>query len=108
MPATYDDVKEESIKIIDEFAVEDEVAANYLKPPASPKYSAKTSLASLGINAYVRKAITKSVSYRMRCRFGDSWKGVGASDLKDTETRGAFIRLMSGRTGVPVTFGEPT
>lgn len=107
--AKYSDVKEEAIRIIDEFATQHEVEKHYGQPKFKPRYSASSKLASLGINMWVRRAMPKRVSSRMYQRFGTAWKGVGITQLETVETIGAFIVLMCLLTGTPVDpFPEPT
>lgn len=107
MPS-YADVKAEAIRLVDLFAKDDEVVDGYGKPKTKPKYSAGTKLPTLGMNSYVRKAMVKSVDRQMREKFGNSWRGVGQSELKDADTIGAFIKLMCACTSVAVPHGEPS
>lgn len=64
---------------------------------------------SLGINVWVRRAMSKRVSARMHKRFGVKWKGVGITQLETVETIGAFVVLMCLLTGTQVgPHPEPT
>lgn len=101
MPS-YSDVKEEAIRIVDEFATKHNIEAEYGNPPHKPRYSASTRLPSVGINVWVRRAMPKLTSSRMRDRFGSAWQGIGASQLEPIETIGAFIELMCQQTLTPV------
>lgn len=104
----YTDVKQESVWLVDKFAADHDVIANYLKPPKKPRYSAETELATIGINKLVRHSMTKTVSAHMDSKFGKAWKGVGGGLLDPVETIGEFIELMCQQTGTVPTAGEPT
>lgn len=105
---TYNDVKNATIALLDEYSHDHEIVGGYGKPASNPKYSADTKLASVGINAYVRRAMMKPTNNYMREKFPDAWLAVGASDLVDPDTIGAFIKLMCACTSVAVPNGEPT
>lgn len=107
MPS-YSEVKTEAVRLVDLFAKDDEVVAGYGKPKTKPKYSAETKLPTLGMNAYVRKAMVKSVDRQMRAKFGSAWRAVGQGELKDADTIGKFVNLMCACTSVAVPHGEPS
>lgn len=107
MPDTYQQVKDATIALLTTYSHDHDIAAGYGMPLASPKYDADTKLASVGINAYVRKAITKQTNASMGARFS-KWVWVGPLDLADPDTIGAFIELMCLHARVGVPDGEPT
>lgn len=105
---TYEEVKKATIPLLDSYSHEHDIVGGYGKPTTKPAYSAKTKLATVGINAYVRRAMMKPTNNYMRGRFGSAWTSVGASELVDADTIGAFIELMCACTGIAVPNGEPT
>ena len=107
MPS-YIDVKTETISLLDTYSHSHDIVKGYGKPVAAPKFSATTRLATVGINAYVRRAMMKPTNEVMRGKFPASWKAVGASELSEQETIGGFIKLMCSCNSIAVPFGEPT
>jgi len=105
---TYNNVKNATIALLDKYSYDHEIVGGYGKTASNPKYSADTKLASVGINAYVRRAMMKPTNEYMREKFPDAWRAVGASDLVEPDTIGAFIKLMCACTSVAVPNGEPT
>ena len=105
---TYSAVKEETISLLNTYSHDHEIESGYGVPASKPKYSAQTKLASVGINAYVRRAMTTPTNTQMRESFPDAWQAVGVSEMVDPDTIGAFIVLMCAHTGVAVPFEEPT
>lgn len=105
---TYDEVKNATIRLLDKYSHDHDINDGYGKPASKPRYSAGTKLASVSINAYVRRALMKPTNKYMRENFGNAWQAVGASDLVEQETIGEFIKLMCACTSVVVPNGEPT
>jgi len=104
----YDDVKSATISLLDTYSHDHNIESGYGRPVSAPKYSAETKLASVGINAYVRRAMMKPTNKYMRAKFPSAWQAVGASDLAEPDTIGAFIKLMCSCARVAVPNGEPT
>jgi len=104
----YTDVKAATISLLNIYSHDHDILNGYGKPVDAPKYSAVTKLATVGINAYVRRAMMKPTNEAMRGKFPDSWRAVGASELVDQDTIGGFIKLMSSCNSLAVPFGEPT
>ena len=108
MPVTYQAVKDATIALLSDSSHDHDIKANYGQPPASPKYDADTKLATVSINVYVRRSMTKSTNAAMRAIPGMSWHAVGALDMADPDTIGAFLKLMCAHADVTIPFGEPT
>lgn len=106
--ATYEDVKDASIELIDDYASKHEVVAGYGVPKDAPAFSASTKLSNLGVGVYVRRAMLKVVNRTMREKFSDAWEAVGIPELEDADTIGAFIATMCACASVAVPAGEPT
>ena len=65
----YDEVKTATIALLSMYSHDHDIVQGYGKPPNKPKYSADTKLATVGINAYVRRAMMKPTNERMRKLF---------------------------------------
>jgi len=107
MPS-YIEVKSASISLLNTYSHDSDILADYGNPVGAPKYSAATKLATVGINAYVRRAMMKPTNNFMRAQFYESWRAVGASELAEQDSIGGFISLMCACNSIAVPFGEPT
>jgi hypothetical protein len=108
MAAAYGDVKSAAIGIVDDYSIHHKVALGYGEPWDAPEFSAETPLASIGLNMHVRRAMMKAINARMRARFPDDWRAITQTELRETETIGAFIELMCGHASAELPAGEPT
>jgi hypothetical protein len=102
MAATYAEVKEAVIDLVDD-ATEFDVMAGY-----GEKYSAKTKLVKLGISPPLKAFIAKPLNKRLRRIAGSNWHGLGVIDLMPIETIGALIERVCGQAQVAMPAGEPT
>ncbi|UDF34091.1 UNVERIFIED_ORG: hypothetical protein LHJ69_16035 [Shinella sp. XGS7] len=106
--AKYQDLKKATIELLDYYAVKVDITPGYGVPKSNPKYSAKTKLATVGLNSYVRRAMLNATNDTMQAQFKSEWRSVGQSELEDADDIGSFIKLMCKHTSTEVPEGEPT
>jgi hypothetical protein len=106
--ANYQDVKKATIELLDYYAVNVDITSGYGRPKSNPKYSAKTKLATVGLNTYVRRSMLNATNDTMYAKFKSDWRSVGQSKLEDADDIGSFIKLMCKYSSTEVPDGEPT
>jgi hypothetical protein len=106
MAASYAVVKAAVIDVVDDFTEKD-VAANYA-PKGVKQYSAKTKLASLGINGPMLAAMPVRFNKALSKVVGSGWTPVGTLDLVGQTTIGHLILLACAAGEIKVPYGEPT
>ncbi|NTU44847.1 MAG: hypothetical protein HGA99_04895 [Chlorobiaceae bacterium] len=103
--ATYKELKDKVIEIIDDFAESDNVKEGYGKKDSG--YNASTKLEDIGITQPVLIVMPKRFNKVMRELVGSGWRVVGPIDMGSLNTIADMIKLACGQSGIWLPKGEP-